>query len=172
MLVLMPLPEIFRNWVLLADGLLPSRGSLVLDTVFLAMFAISVVLLWSILLAQRGQFELHRRIQIGLSAVLLIAILIFELDVRFLTEWRELAKESQYYQSGLVEMSLFIHLCFAIPTPFIWSWVLIQALRRFSSPAAPGGHSSRHKLWGWIAASMMWATAVSGCTFYWLAFIS
>jgi uncharacterized membrane protein YozB (DUF420 family) len=158
--------------LLASSGFLQSRGSFVLDAVFLAMFAISFVLVLSIYLVKRGKFEAHRRIQIGLSVVLLVAILVFEVDVRFITDWRALASQSPYYESGVVGTALFVHLMFAIPTPFVWGFVLFRALRRFSRPPRPGEHSGQHKLWGWIAASMMLATTTTGCIFYWLAFVA
>jgi putative membrane protein len=158
--------------LMFAQGFLPTRGSYVLDAVFVAMFVISIVLLVSILLARQGKYELHRKIQIALSGILLAAILVFEFDVRFVTDWRSQAAVSPYYESGAVNAALIIHLLFAIPTPAVWIFVLFRALKRFSRPAAPSAHSHSHRFWGWIAASMMWATSITGCTFYWLAFVS
>lgn len=156
----------------LAQGFLPTRGSYVLDAVFLAMFAIAIVLIASIYWVRQGKYELHRKIQIILSAVLLAAILIFEFDVRFITDWRSMASQSPFYESGIVGTALIIHLVFAIPTPFIWIAVLFRALKQFSRPARPNGHSGSHKFWGWVATLMMLATSITGCTFYWLAFIA
>jgi uncharacterized membrane protein YozB (DUF420 family) len=156
----------------LAQGFLPTRGSYVLDTVFVAMFAISIVLLTSIYLVKQGKYELHRKIQVTLSAVLLVAILVFEFDVRFITDWRAMASQSPFYESGLVGSALVVHLIFAIPTPFIWIVVLFRALKQFPRPVVPNAHSISHKFWAWIATVMMLATSITGCTFYWLAFIS
>ncbi len=142
-----------------------------LDAVFLAMFVICLLLTISIyLVRQNRQFATHRRLQIGLAIVLVIAILIFEIDVRFVTQWRQLARESRFYESGIVDRALWIHLTFAIPTPFVWAYVIVMALRKFPRPAQPNAHSAAHKFWGWTAAIMMWLTAATGCTFYWLAF--
>lgn len=156
---------------LLASGFLPTRGSIVLDTVFLAMFASCAVLLMSIWLVRyRQKYKAHRKIQICLAAVLAIAIFVFEIDVRFLTDWRSLASSSRFYDSGIVDRALWIHLVFAIPTPFVWAYVVVQALRKFPKDVGPGEHSRSHRFWGWVAAGLMLMTAMTGCIFYWLAF--
>lgn len=152
------------------QGFLPTRGSYVLDAVFVAMFAIILFLVVNILLAKKGKFRLHRSLQIALSIILLVAIIIFEIDVRFFTNWRQLAEPSRFYADGWVDWAMAIHLTFAIPTPFVWGYVIYQAVRKFPSPAAPSAHSQSHKTWGWIAAGMMFATCVTGCIFYWLSF--
>ena len=157
---------------ILANGFLPTRGSFVLDFVFLGMFAIVIGLLLSIFWVKfRQLFRVHKRFQIGLSIFLIAAITIFEIDVRFITDWRVLASESRFYDSGLVDRFLWIHLSFAIPTPIVWLTVVVMALRRFPAKAAPGEHSQFHRRWGWIAVVMMLMTTTTGCVFYWLAFV-
>lgn len=157
--------------LLIANGFLPTRGSLVLDAVFLAMFVICAVMLASIFLVRYQQkYETHRRIQTGLAVFLAIAVAIFEIDVRFITDWRSLAESSQYYADGLVDRALWIHLMFAIPTPFVWAFVVVQALRKFPKQLAPNDHSRSHRFWGRVAVGLMLMTAVTGCIFYWLAF--
>ncbi len=147
------------------------RGSFVLDFVFVAMFVVCVVMVASILSVRfRKAYQLHRLLQVSLAVVLAIAVGIFEIDVRFFTDWRELARPSAYYESGYVDLALWIHLAFAIPTPFVWAYVVIRALRYFPNPAKPGSHSQSHRFWGRIAAGLMLMTAITGCIFYWLAF--
>ena len=156
--------------LILAEGFLPTRGSWVLDAVFSAMFIIMLVLALNIWLARRGQYRLHRNLQISLAIILILAIAVFEIDVRFLTDWRELASHSVYYESGWVDRLLLVHLAFAIPTPFVWGYVVYRALRNFPSPPVPGSHSHDHRKWGWIAAVLMYLTGITGCGFYWIAF--
>ena len=43
--------------------------------VFVAMFAVVPVLGWSILLAKRGNYALHKRVQLALAVILLVAII-------------------------------------------------------------------------------------------------
>ena len=150
-----------------------------LDFVFVALFAIIPVMAWSIWLVkfrrpdQTYKCEWHKRIQLALAAILLVAVVAFEVDMRFITkDWRSLAMASPYYASKLVDYSLWIHLCFAVPTPLLWVFVIVRALQKFPQPAAPCAYSSRHMLWGRIAATALFMTALTGWVFYWLAFVA
>ena len=158
-------------------GFIPgSRGSLMLDVVFAAMFLVVPWLAFSIYLVRyRKQYDLHKWMQIVMGVVLLLAVVAFEVDMRFFTDWEALAEGSPYYQPGTwdgVWISLAIHLCFAVPTPFVWIFVIVQAIRKFPSPARPTKYSPQHVLWARIAAIMMTLTAVTGWGFYYLAFVA
>jgi uncharacterized membrane protein YozB (DUF420 family) len=158
---------------LVANGFLPTRGSIVLDAIFIGMFLISAAMIISVCLVRfRKQYRVHRRLQIWLAVFLAVAVVVFEIDVRFITDWRKLAEPSRFYESGMVDRWLWIHLAFAIPTPFIWIFVVVKALRKFAPDAVPNDHSRSHRFWGWIAVASMLMTAITGCVFYWLAFAS
>ena len=159
-------------------GFLPTRGSFMLDFVFVALFAIIPVMAWSIYLVkfrrpdEPHKCEWHKRIQLTLAIVLLVAVVAFEVDLRLMTEdWRKLPQASPHYSSGVVDNALWIHLAFAVPTPLLWIFVIVQALRRFPKPANACEYSSRHIIWGRVAAAAMVMTAVTGWVFYWLAFV-
>jgi putative membrane protein len=157
----------------LIHGFLPTRATFMLDFVFVAMFAVLPILAFSIRLIKRRQYAWHKRIQIALAIVLLVAVTAFEIDLNFITKnWRPLAEPSPYYASGWVDYSLWIHLMFAVPTPFLWITVIVQALRKFPNPAAPNAHSRQHTRWGWLAAAGMAMTAITGWIFYYLAFVA
>lgn len=146
-----------------------------LDVIFVAMFIIVVVMFASVYLVRaKRNVNLHRSIQLTLAVVLAVAIVLFEVDVRFFTNWRELAAPSPWYQSGWATACLWIHLVFAIPTPFVWGWTIFGALKNFATETNPGfgGYAAEHKKRGWISVWLMTATAVTGCTFYWMAFIA
>lgn len=159
--------------ILAQNGFLPTRGSFMLDFVVVAMLLVLAIMSFSIGLARfKQQYRLHKQIQILLAVVLLVTIVAFEVDLRLITKnWRELAEPSPYFPVG-VDVSLWIHLAFAIPTPFVWGWVIVQALRRFERDPKPNDYSSRHRLLGRIAAILMAGTAITGWIFYWLAFVA
>jgi putative membrane protein len=177
------------------DGFLGTRASIMLDVVFLAMFAVVPVLAWSIWLVRyRRRWELHKRVQLGLLLVLGIAVTLFEIDMRLISGWRERAEPSPYYDSissagpiwdalclqfcgmqrvpGAVFRALAIHLVFAVSTTVLWVFTAVRAVKRFPKPAAPNEYSPRHRLWGRLAAADMVLTAVTGWIFYWLAFVA
>lgn len=156
-------------------GFLGTRASLMLDVVFLAMFAVVPALAVSIGLVKRSNFALHKLLQATLGAVLLVAVLAFEVDMRFFTDWRTRAAESPYFQGpgwNAVWTSLAIHLSFAVPTLLVWIAVIGLALKRFPAPPQPNAHSQLHKKLGWLATIGMTLTAVTGWIFYWLAFVA
>ena len=159
------------------SGFLGSRGSLMLDVVFLAMFVVLPLLALSIYLVKiRGKYRLHKMLQLVMAAVLLGAVLLFEIDMR-VNGWEHRAEPSPYFDAGHkwscpAGISLIVHLCFAVPTLLLWIFVVVQALRNFSRPPAPGAHSAAHARTGWLAASGMALTAATGWIFYWLAFVA
>lgn len=158
------------------NGFLGTRASLMLDVVFLAMFAIVPVLGVSIrVVKSQLNYQLHKLIQLVLGLVLLVAVTAFEVDMRFFTDWEARAVGSPYYSpqgwSG-VWISLAIHLFFAIPTLVLWVAVITFALRNFAVPPTPGAHSAAHRRLGWLATIGMTLTAVTGWVFYWMAFVA
>jgi putative membrane protein len=159
------------------DGFLPGRASFMLDVVFVAMFVVVPLLAASVYLVKyRRRFELHKKLQLLMAGVLLLAVSLFELDIR-LHGWEERAAESPFFDpankwSCPAGLSLIIHLSFAVPTLVLWVVVVVQALRKFSRPPAPGAHSRWHARWGMAAAAGMVLTAVTGWLFYWLAFVA
>jgi uncharacterized membrane protein YozB (DUF420 family) len=165
------------------DGFLPgSRGSFMLDVVFLAMFVVVPLLAISIYLTKRQRRHTwHKWLQIVMASVLLIAVLLFELDMR-LNGWQLRAigapgDSSPYFDpahkwTSPAGVSLAIHLTFAIPTLILWIVVVARALREFSQPPRPGPHSRAHARWGWTAAVGMTMTALTGWIFYWMAFVA
>lgn len=153
------------------NGFLGTRASLMLDVVFLAMFAVLPIMAASIWLVRcRKAYLLHKRVQLALATALLIAVTLFEVDLRLMTNWRERAADSPHYTT-LVFPSLYIHLLFAIPTAFLWTFIVIQALRKIPSPPGPSAYSLQHKRWAWLAVFAMTGTAVTGWIFYYLAFV-
>ncbi len=160
------------------SGFVPgSRGSLMLDVVFVAMFLVVPLLIASVYLVKyRRQYGLHKKLQLAMAAILLVAVLLFELDIR-INGWEERAAPSPYFDSAHkwscpAGIALVVHLCFAVPTLLLWSIVVVQALRKFSRPPLPGPHSQWHARWATLGAIGMVLTAVTGWLFYWLAFVA
>jgi uncharacterized membrane protein YozB (DUF420 family) len=166
------IPTVALLGQLTSRGILSTRATFMLDFVFLAMFAVLPLLATSIYLVKsRRQYAVHKKLQLTLATVLLVAVVAFEIDLQLITKnWRPLAQPSPFYAAGWVDYSLWIHLAFAIPTPLLWLFVIVQALRQFPQPPAPGTYSRRHALWGWLAAAALTLTAVTGWVFYWMAF--
>lgn len=154
------------------NGFLGTRASIMLDVVFLAMFAVIPAMGLSIYLVKfRRLYALHKWIQLALGIVLLIAVTAFEADMQFISGWRERAKPSPHFE-GAVFYSLYVHLVFAVSTTVLWVFVIVQALRKIPVPPGPSEYSPRHSFWAWMAAADMTLTAITGWIFYWLAFVA
>jgi putative membrane protein len=155
------------------NGFLGTRASIMLDIVFVALIGVLPVLAWSIWLVKgRKNYVLHKRVQLLLSAALLITVVAFEIDMRWISGWRERAHLSRFWESGAVMKSLYVHLIFSVTTAAIWFYVVVAAINRFPKPPEPSAHSARHKWWAWIAAFDLTLTAITGWIFYWMAFIA
>ncbi|MCP4189509.1 MAG: DUF420 domain-containing protein [Planctomycetaceae bacterium] len=158
------------------NGFLGYRGSLMLDVVFLAMFAVVPVMFWSIYQVRyHRRYALHKTTQLILAAVLLVAVTLFEIEMR-INGWMDRAVPSRFWRDGRwndwIDFSLAIHLACAIPTALLWIFVVVRALRQFPRPPQPGEHSRSHIFWARLAAIELFLTAVTGCVFYVLAFVA
>jgi putative membrane protein len=154
------------------NGFLGSRASIMLDVVFLAMFLVLPILAWNIWQVKRGRYLMHKRVQLILAAVLLVTVVAFEVDMRWISGWIDRAKLSPYWGSGIVRISLWIHLVFSASTAALWLYVIVGALNNFPKPPAPSDYSRWHKFWGWLAAIDLAMTALTGWVFYYLAFVA
>jgi len=158
------------------NGFLGTRASLMLDVVALAMVALVPLLGLSIYLVKvRRRYALHKKIQLTLGTVLLVAVVLFEVDIR-LHGWRDRAASSPYTgHAGSVDwltLTLGVHLCFAVTAALLWAVVIFRALANFPSPPHPAPHSAWHRRFATVAAIDMACTAVTGWIFYWMAFVA
>jgi uncharacterized membrane protein YozB (DUF420 family) len=153
------------------DGFLGTRAPLMVDVVFLAMFAVVAVLAWSVYEVKvRRRYELHKWTQITLGTILLVAVILFEIDIR-LHGWEERAANAIGGRPDqTVYTALYVHLVFAISTVILWPTTIGLALTNFSNPPMPGPHSRVHIPLARVAAVDMVLTAITGWIFYWIAF--
>lgn len=158
------------------DGFLGTRASLMIDVVSVAMVLVLAALAFSILTVRyRQNYTLHKRIQLMLGTVLLVAVAAFEIDIQFISRWRVRAAASAYYsdvwQQSTVDWALDVHLVFAVSTALLWIFVIVQALRKIPRPPAPCPYSRTHMFWARLAAIDMCLTTLTGWIFYVLAFV-
>lgn len=160
------------------DGFLGHQSSLMLDVVVVALVAVVPLLLfslWSVKL--RRQFTRHRNLQLLIAALLLLAVLAFEVDMHLIQGgWLQVVSKRTpaptAEQLAGIRGALRIHLCFAITTPVLWITTIVLALRHFSSPPRPGAHSRTHRVLGWLSAIDLSLTSVTGLWFYYVAFMA
>ena len=122
------------------DGFLGTRGSLGMDVVVVGLLAVLPLLAWSIhLVRTRRDYATHKRLQVLIAGALLACIVIFEVDVRLFSDWKDRARPSPWWPAGVLT-ALGIHLVFAVSTLVLWVVVLWEAFRRFPKPLAAGSH--------------------------------
>lgn len=154
------------------DGFLGTRASFMLDAVCVGMVLVMLILSWSIRQVRvHCNFQLHKRMQLSLAALLAVVLTAFEIDIR-LNGWQERAAgEVGGSPATAVFVALWIHLFFALTTVILWITVIVLALRRFPNPPLPNEHSNFHRRFGWLAAIDMLLTTITGWVFYVMAFV-
>lgn len=148
-----------------------TRAPFMIEVVALAMILLGPLTAFGALKAKRGRWLIHKRIMSSVGIILLIAVILFEVQIRSFG-WREAAKVSPYYDS-LVFPSLWIHLPIAIVTSLTWILTVREAITTFALQAKPhGAKSAKHKLFGKIAVIGTLLTSLTGWVFFYLAFIA
>jgi uncharacterized membrane protein YozB (DUF420 family) len=161
----------------MADGFLGYKTSLMLDVVVCALIIVVPTLVYSLYAVKiRRNYKLHKALQITLGAVLLVAVGLFEVDMRIQGGIEGiLAKRSRPFsaaeKSSFYQL-LYVHLFFAVSTVFLWATTLALALRRIPKPPAPCEHSQLHKRLGWLSAVDITLTSVTGLLVYYYGFVS
>lgn len=154
------------------DGFLGTRASFGMDLVLVGLLTVLPVLVWSVhVVRKKRDFATHKRLQLLIAGLLLAAIVIFEIDVRLISDWKMRARPSPWWPTGVLT-ALGVHLVFAISTLVLWVWVVWEAIIRFPVPPHPGTHGPRHRVMARIAALDLVLTACTGSLFYWLAFVA
>lgn len=160
------------------DGFLGNHASFMLDFVVVSLILIVPILLYSLFAVKvRYKYVLHRKLQLLLGIVLLVAVAAFEVDLHLIQGgWEQvLAKQDPprtAAEVSWVRTVLRIHLIFAITTPFLWVATTVLALRYFPVSAMPGAHSPTHKVLGWLSAIDITLTSLTGLWFYYTAFVA
>lgn len=159
-------------------GFLGYDSSLMLDVVVTALVLVVPVLVFSLWQVKQGNFAVHKRLQLGLAIVLLLAVGAFEIDMQWVHGgWENVVNKDPEHPRLIGESFsqaqtvLYVHLVFAVSTPILWGITIALALKRMPSPPAPCSHSSMHRKLGWISTIDLVLTSVTGLAFYYTAFM-
>lgn len=160
------------------NGFLGFDASFMLDFVVVALVAVVPVILWSLYVVKvQRNYALHRLLQIALGVILLVTVVAFEVDMRMQGGWERIINKDLASprrspdEIATIRQFLYVHLLFAISTPFLWGTTLALALKRFSAPPLPGPHSRLHKTLGWLSTVDLVLTSATGLAFYYIAFV-
>jgi hypothetical protein len=161
------------------NGFLGYPTTFMLDFVVCALVLIVPLLLLSLYLVRvQRNFLAHKRLQLSLGVVLLVAVTAFEVDVQMVHGgWENIVAQQSLTEEALaakvseVRPWLYFHLVFAVSTPFLWIATIVFALKRFGQNPVPGPHSQVHALLGWASTVDITMTSVTGLVFYYMAFV-
>lgn len=152
-------------------GFLGTRGDLLMDLVVVAIVLTPFLFLWAVRLARRGQYTGHRNLQTALLGTLLIAIVLFELDIRLSGGTQAFLAGSPHLGSSLLSWLLRVHVLVAVLSFGLWGMLVVKAWRA-RMDLHPGLFTASHRRRGyWVFAGTVF-TAVSGVWLYWLGFVA
>jgi hypothetical protein len=161
------------------SGFLGYQTTFMLDFVVCALALVVPLLLYSLWLVKvRRNYLGHKRLQIALGLILLVAVTAFEVDVQLVHGgWENIVARQPLDEVQLaakisgVRPWLLVHLLFAVTTPVLWIITITLALRRFGKNPRPGAHSRLHATLGWASTLDITLTSITGLLFYYVAFM-
>jgi len=151
------------------SGFLGTDAPFMMDVVMVALLVINPALFWSIQQAKRGKIQLHRKIQIALSLILLVAVVLFELEIRMANGIVNIIGAERF--TTLFQTTLYIHIFFSVTTSIIWAVVCIKAVKLYTPNGFPEHYINKHKRWGMIGALDLLLTTLTGFFVYYLGFL-
>lgn len=146
-------------------GLFPNTDILI-DIVNASFIVIVPVLIYSWAKVRKGEYGLHKKIQLTLFAVLFIAVILFEVDLKMRGGIFEMVKDSQFAGTAFLNGLIWFHMFVSITTSFIWIGLVVFSLWKFASPPVPNKFSGIHKFFGKIGMIDMILTGITGVMLY------
>lgn len=152
-------------------GDLMSRAPWIIEFVTIAMAILGPMTLLGASQAKKRNYRSHKIIQSSVAVTLLVAVILFEVQVRFLG-WRQAAEASLYFDS-LVFPVLYVHIPIAIITAIAWIQAIREAMKVFKTGyGLTGDAGNKHRFWGKIAVMGTQLTWITGWIFFYLAFVA
>ena len=153
-------------------SLFGTRASLLVD-IALSVFVVMPVLLFFVARqARRGKHGVHRAWQLALFALMTVAVVMLEVDIRLAGGTAAIAGRAASTSSGMVRTLLLVHIAVACATWLSWLGLLILSNRRFRETRRrlPGQFSRAHRRLGWATIVGAIFNAASGTVLYVFAF--
>lgn len=152
-------------------GFLGTRGDLLMDLVVVAIIATPFLFLWAIWLVRRKRYRAHRNLQTGLLGFLLVAIVLFEVDIRLSGGTAAFMAGSPYLGTPLLSWLLRSHVLVAVLTFGLWTYLVVQAWRA-RLDLHPHLFGPIHRRRGYYVFAGTVFTSFSGVWLYWLGFVA
>ncbi|WP_337174139.1 DUF420 domain-containing protein [Paludisphaera sp.] len=152
-------------------GFLGTRGDLLMDIVVVAIVLTPFLFLRAVWLARRGEYRRHRNLQTALLTTLLVAVVLFEVDIRLKGGTQAFLAGSPHLGRPLLTWLLRTHVLVAVVSFGLWAVLVVQAWRA-RMDLNPGLFSAVHRRRGYLVFAGTIFTAASGVWLYWLGFVA
>ena len=142
-----------------------------MDLVLVAFVVILPALVYSWRLARGKRYADHKRWQLTIFTLLVVAVALFELDLRQSGGIFALTAESQYSGTLFLQSLIYGHTAVAIASALIWVTLVGLSLAKFDSPPAPNSFSGIHRNLGRAGMITMALSGLSAIPLYVVGFV-
>ncbi|AMV36527.1 DUF420 domain-containing protein [Planctomyces sp. SH-PL62] len=155
----------------LPQGFLGTRGDVLMDAVLVAIVLTPFLFLWAVRLARSGRYKAHRNLQTCLLTLLLVAVVLFEIDIRLSGGTEAFLEGSPYAGSSLLKWLLRTHVAVAVSSFALWAWLVVLAWKH-RMDLHPQLFSAVHRRRGyWVFAGTVF-TSLTGVWLYVIGFVA
>jgi len=155
-------------------GFLGTRADLLMDIVVVVFAVLPFVELWAIKLARARRHAAHLRFQVASLIAILLAVVLFEVDIRLSGGTVAFMKDSPLAGTTFLRVFLIVHVLIAVTTFTAWAVLDVKSWRRHraeSTRALPGPWSSSHKRFGKRVYVGICLTSITGIALYVMGFV-
>lgn len=146
------------------NGFLGTSAPLMMDIIVVSLTLIVPCLIFSIQQAKAGNIELHRKLQIGLSLLLLFAVTLFELEMQLVGGIENIMEKERY--TTPFRVYLWTHIAISISTIIVWGITIFKALKAFDGKNLEPSHRALHRKLGWASTLLLVLTSLTGLGVY------
>lgn len=146
------------------NGFLGTSAPLMMDIIVVSLTLIVPCLAYSIRLAKAGNIKAHRVFQIVLSAILLFAVTLFELEMQWVGGIESIMEKDRY--TTPFRIYLWIHISISISTIIVWGITAYKALKAYDGEHLAVNHRALHRKLGWASTLLLLLTSLTGLGVY------
>ncbi len=151
-------------------GFLGTRADLFMDVVIVFLTLLPILMLAAFRAARTGRLAVHRNLQAGTLALVLLVVVLFELDVR-LSGGKAAFLAQNPGRADLVAPILRFHVAVATLTFVAWLALAVASWSRFRA-TLPGAFSRLHRRLGKAAFVGACVVSTTGALVYVLLFVA
>ncbi|MBU0720054.1 DUF420 domain-containing protein [bacterium] len=149
-------------------GFLGTNAPLYMDIVTVYFGLLPLLLGSAIYMAVKKKYDLHYKMQLGIFALTLLVVVIFEIGVRVSGGFNEFMKGSNADYIWMV-IFMIIHILIALASVILWALLIYSAVKEYRLNATPFVKS--HKKLGKLVYAGMSITSLMGILVYYFLFM-